>query len=168
MIVKIELEKLDIQYTCVELGCVQTIDEISPEQIERIKIALLQSGLELMDNKRNILVERIKNVIMDMIHHPDDQPKTNFSNLLSDKLDHDYTYLANIFSEDQGTTIEQFVIHQKIERVKELMRHNGLSLTEISWKLNYSSVAHLSNQFKKVTGVSPSDFKNCDRTGFGG
>jgi len=167
MIVKIELEKLDIQYTTVELGRVLTIEEISPEQTERIKIALLQSGLELMDNKRNILVERIKNVIIEIIDHSDDQLKTNFSSHLSDKLDYDYTYLANLFSEDQGTTIEQFLINRKIERVKELMENSGLNLTEISWKLNYSSVAHLSNQFKKVTGVSPSYFKNCDRTGFG-
>jgi len=167
MIVKIELEKLDIQYIAVELGRVQTIDEISPEQSEKIKIALLQSGLELMDNKKNILVERIKNVIIEIINHSDDQLKTNFSNHLSDKLDYDYTYLANLFSEDQGTTIEHFLINRKIERVKELMADSGLNLTEISWKLNYSSVGHLSNQFKKVTGVTPSYFKNCDRAAFG-
>jgi AraC-like DNA-binding protein len=167
MIVKIELEKLDIQYAAVELGRVRIIDEISAEQSERIKIALLQSGLELMDNKKTILVERIKNVIMDRIQHSDNPLKTNFSDHLSAKLNHDYTYLANIFSEDQGTTIEQFLIHQKIDRVKELMEDDKLNLTEISWKLHYSSVAHLSNQFKKVTGVTPSYFKNFDRPSFG-
>jgi AraC-like DNA-binding protein len=162
MIVQIELEKLGIQYTTVELGRVQIIDDLSPEQRERIEIALLQSGLELMDNRKNILIEGIKNVVMDIIHNSDEPLKTNFSDHLSEQLDYDYTYLANLFSEDQHTTIEQFLIHQKIKRVKELMEDSQLSLTEISWKLHYSSVAHLSTQFKKVTGVTPSYFKNFD------
>lgn len=162
MVVKLELEKLDIQYVSVELGRVETIDAVSSEQTERIKIALLQSGLELMDNKRSILVERIKNVIVEMVRYSDDQLKTNFSDYLSRKLNYDYTYLANIFSDDQGSTIENFLIRHKIARVKELIDNNDLNLTEISWKLHYSSVAHLSSQFKKITGVTPSFFKHAE------
>jgi len=163
MIVKLELEKLDIPYVSVEMGRVETTETISIEQMDRIRLALLQSGLDLMDNKRSILVERIKNVIVDMVHYSNCQLKTNFSNYLSEKLGYDYTYLANIFSEDQGATIESFVIGHKIGRVKELIENNDLNLTEISWKLHYSSVAHLSTQFKKVTGVTPSFFKHTER-----
>src|SRR6185295_9792926 len=120
----------------------------------------LHSGLELMDDKRAVLIEKIKGVIIEMVHYSDELPKMNFSNFLSEKLNHDYTYLANLFSEVQGTTIEQFIISHKIERIKELIIYDELNITEIAFKLNYSSVAHLSNQFKKVTGLSPSHFKN--------
>jgi len=124
-----------------------------------LKKSLLDSGLELMDDKRAVLIEKIKNIIIEMIHHSDEMIKTNFSDYLSEKLNHDYTYLANLFSEVQGSTIEHFIINHKIERIKELIIYDELNITEIAWKMNYSSVAHLSNQFKKVTGLSPSHFK---------
>ena len=134
---------------------------ISPKEEQRLllKANLLKSGLELLDDKKSILIERIKNVITEIIHHSDEVPKANYSNLISERLGYDYTYLSNIFSEVKGTTIQQFIIINKIERVKELLLYDELNLTEISYKLHYSSVAHLSNQFKKVTGLSPSYFK---------
>jgi AraC-like DNA-binding protein len=141
------------------LGEVDIMESISSEQREQMKIALLKSGLELMDDKRAVLIERIKNAIVELVHHTDEIIKINFSDYLSEKLNHDYTYLSNLFSEVQGTTIEQFMIAHKIERVKELIIYDELNLTEIAWKMHYSSVAHLSNQFKKVTGLSPSHFK---------
>lgn len=113
-----------------------------------------------MDDKRAVLIQKIKNAIFTMVHESDQEMKVNFSSYLSEKLDHDYTYLSNLFSEVQGTTIEQFVIAHKVERIKELISYGELTITEIAWKLNYSSIAHLSNQFKKVTGLSPSHFKN--------
>jgi len=112
-----------------------------------------------MDDKRAVLIEKIKNAVIEMVHHSDEMIKVNFSDFLSQKLSHDYTYLANLFSEVQGTTIEHFIISHKIERIKELIIYDELNITEIAWKMNYSSVAHLSNQFKKVTGLSPSHFK---------
>ena len=128
-------------------------------QQEQLAIALLRSGLELMDDKRAVLIEKIKNTIVEMVHHSPEIIKMNFSDFLSEKLQYDYTYLSNLFSEVQGTTIEQFIISHKIERIKELIIYDELNITEIAWKMNYSSVAHLSNQFKKVTGLSPSHFK---------
>jgi AraC-like DNA-binding protein len=163
MVIRYELEKLGLHCTLIELGRAETTEMLSAEQLDIIKIALLQSGLELMENKKSILIERIKNVIIEMIHFSDRQLKTNFSDYLSKKLGYDYTYLANLFSEQQGTTIEQFIIMHKIQRIKELMEHDELNLTEISWKLNYSSVAHLCTQFKKVTGITPSHFKQLER-----
>jgi YesN/AraC family two-component response regulator len=120
---------------------------------------MLKSGLELMDDKRTVLIEKIKNVIIDLVYHSDEPLSINFSRYLSEKLDHDYTYLANLFSEVQGITIEKFFIAHKIERVKELLVYNELNLTEIAFKMHYSSVSHLSSQFKKVTGLTPSHFK---------
>jgi AraC-like DNA-binding protein len=122
-------------------------------------MALLDSGLELMDDKRALLIEKIKKLIIDMLYHSDEIIKFNISGYLSDTLKHDYTYLSNLFSEVQGTTIEKFIIFHKVERIKELIIYDELSVTDIAWKMNYSSVAHLSNQFKKVTGLSPSHFK---------
>jgi AraC-like DNA-binding protein len=113
----------------------------------------------VLDDKRSILVEKIKNVIIEMIHHSDEAPIVNYSDFISEKLNYDYTYLSNIFSEVKGLTIQQYIIINKIERVKELLLYDELNLTEISYKLHYSSVAHLSNQFKKITGLSPSFFK---------
>jgi AraC-like DNA-binding protein len=112
-----------------------------------------------MDDKRVVLIEKIKNVITEMIHYSDEVPKMNYSDFISEKLDYDYTYLSNLFSEIKGITIQQFIIVHKIERAKELLLYDELNLTEISYKLNYSSVAHLSNQFKKITGLSPTHFK---------
>jgi len=158
MLVKEELKKLGLHYI-VDMGSVDIMENITSEQREEIKVALLQSGLELMDDKKAVLIEKIKNVIIEMVHYTDEMPKTNFSDFLSEKLNHDYTYLANLFSEVEGTTIEKFIISHKIERVKELIIYDELNLTEIAWMMHYSSVAHLSNQFKKVTGLSPSHFK---------
>ncbi len=159
MAVKEELIKLGLHFIVVDLGEVEVMENISPAQREQLKVGLLNSGLELMDDKKAILIERIKNAVVEMVHHSDEMIKTNFSDFISKKLSHDYTYLANLFSEVQGTTIEQFIIAHKIERIKELIIYDELNISEIAWKMNYSSVAHLSNQFKKNTGLSPSHFK---------
>lgn len=159
IIVKQELENLGLHHTLVELGEVQIEEELSAKQQKELRAALLVSGLELMDDQKAILIEKIKNVIVEMIHYSDDLPKTNFSVFLSKKLNYEYNYLSTLFSEVKGTTIEHFIISHKIERAKELLIYNELSLTEIAFKLHYSSVAHLSNQFKKVTGLTPTFFK---------
>jgi AraC-like DNA-binding protein len=159
MVVKEELKKLGLHFVIVDLGEVDVLETISAGQLVQLKTSLVLSGLELMDDKRGMLVERIKNVIIEMVHHTEELIKINFSDFLGKKLDHDYTYLSNLFSEVQGTTIEQFIIAHKIERIKELIIYNELNMTEIAWKMNYSSVAHLSNQFKKMTGLSPTHFK---------
>ncbi len=160
MVVKDELKKMGLHHLTVDLGMVEVMENITDQQREQLKIALRKSGLELMDDKKAILIEKIQNVIIEMIHYSDELPKTNFSDYLCEKLDYDYTYLANIFSETKGITIEHFMILHKIERVKELIIYDELNLSEIAWKLHYSSVAHLSHQFKKVTGLTPSYFKS--------
>ena len=160
LIVKTSLEKVGLSYGAVELGEAEILDEISPPQLAQLRAMLHHAGLELMDNKKAILIERIKAVVVEMVHYSDEWPKVNFSTYLSDKLQYDYTYLANLFSEVTGVTVEHFIIAHKIERAKELLIYGELSLTEISYKLNYSSVAHLSNQFKKVTGLTPTFFKH--------
>ena len=159
MIVKEELQKLGLKYVVIELGVVEVLEDITEEQRLQLKVNLLKSGLELLDNKKSILIDKIKNVIIEMIHYTDEVPKVNYSDYISQKLDYDYTYLSNIFSEVKGITIQHFIIIHKIERVKELLLYDELNLTEISYKLHYSSVAHLSNQFKKITGLSPTFFK---------
>lgn len=159
MVVKQELANLGLHYVYVELGEVETVEDISSTLREKIRAALLPSGLELMDDKRSILIEKIKTVIIELIHYSDEPLTINFSEFLSKKLAHDYTYLANLFSEVQGTTIEKYIIAHKIERVKELLVYDELNLTEIAYLMHYSSVAHLSTQFKKVTGLTPSHFK---------
>lgn len=159
MLVIQELKNLGLNFVIVDLGKVELLREITIEQREQLKKNLLKSGLELLDDKKNILIERIINVITEMIHYSDELPKVNYSDYIAEKLDYDYTYLANTFSEVKGITIQQFIIKHKIEKVKELLLYNELNLTEIAFKLHYSSVGHLSNQFKKVTGLSPSFFK---------
>ena len=159
MLVKEELKKLGLHYMVVDLGEVDIMETLTLYQRNQLKEALLESGLELMDDKRAVLIEKIKTVIINMVHHSDEIPKMNFSNFLSEKLNQDYTYLSNLFSEVQGTTIEHFIIAHKTERIKELIIYDELNITEIAWKMNYSSVAHLSSQFKKVTGLSPTHFK---------
>ena len=153
------LKKFGLHFMVVDLGEVEIMENLSMDQRDELKAILLDAGFELMDNRKAVLIEQIKNVIIEMVHHSKEMIKINFSDFLSEKLNHDYTYLANLFSEVQGTTIEQFIISHKIERIKELIIYDELNITEISWKMNYSSVAHLSNQFKKVTGLSPSHFK---------
>jgi len=160
MVVKAELKKLGVQYVAVELGEADIKDEISAEQLEQLDLALRKTGLELMDDKKSLIVEKIKMVIIELVHYTDDQIKTNLSDYLSEKLNHNYTYLSNLFTEVKGTTIEKFYLAHKIEKVKELLVYDELNLTEIAFKLHYSSVAHLSNQFKKMTGLTPSHFKH--------
>lgn len=159
LLVKEELLKLGLHYVNVDLGTVEILEDISDEQKEKLRINLLRSGLELMDDKKSILIEKIKNVITEMVHYSDESPKVNYSEYISSKLNYDYNYLSNVFSEVKGITIQHYIILNKIEKVKELLLYDELNLTEISYKLNYSSVAHLSNQFKKITGLSPSFFK---------
>ncbi|KOY84562.1 AraC family transcriptional regulator [bacterium 336/3] len=159
MVVKSELEKLGLQFISVDLGVAEIFEDISFDQREQFKVNLLKYGLELLEDKKSILIEKIKNVIIEMIHYLDEIPKMNYSEYISEKLDYDYVYLANIFSEVKGITIQQYIIIHKIEKVKELLLYDELNLTEISYKMHYSSVAHLSNQFKKVTGLSPSYYK---------
>ncbi len=157
--VKDVLKKLGLHFVVVDLGEVEIMEDISDEQRRQLRTELLKTGLELMDNKRAVLIEKIKNVIIEMVHYSEEMPKINYSDYLSDKLQHDYTYLSNVFSEVKGITIQQFIIVHKVERIKELLLYDELNLTEISYRMNYSSVAHLSNQFKKITGLTPSHFK---------
>lgn len=159
MMVKEELKKLGLHHVVVDLGKVEILEDITSKQFLDLRKNLAMSGLELLDDKKAILIERIKNVIVEMVHYTDELPKVNYSDFISEKLHHDYTYLSNIFSEVKGITIQQYIIIHKIERVKELLLYDELNLTEIAFILNYSSVAHLSNQFKKITGLSPSFFK---------
>lgn len=159
MVVKEELKKLGLHFVVVDLGEIEIMEELNDSQRDDLRVALLDSGLELMDDKRAVLIEKIKNVIVEMVHYAEELPKNNYSDYISEKLHYDYTYLSNLFSEVKGITIQQFIIFQKIERVKELILYEELNLTQISYLLQYSSVAHLSNQFKKVTGLTPSQFK---------
>jgi AraC-like DNA-binding protein len=160
MAVREELKKLGLHYIIVDLGEVEVMEDLSDEMLKQLKISLFNAGFELITDKRSVLIEKIKNTIIEMVHHSDDVIKTNFSDFLSEKLNYNYTYLSNLFSEVQGTTIEQYIIQHKIERIKELIIYNELNITEIAWKMNYSSVAHLSNQFRKVTGLAPSHYKH--------
>jgi AraC-like DNA-binding protein len=159
MVVKEELKKLGFNCVILDLGSVEIMEELSLEKREELKLALLKSGLELMDDKKAILIEKIINIIIEMVHYTDELPRLNYSDYISQKLGQDYTHISKIFSEVKGITIEQFIIAHKIERVKELLLYDELNLTQISYILNYSSVSHLSRQFKKVTGLTPSFFK---------
>jgi AraC-like DNA-binding protein len=159
MVVKTELEKLGFQHVVVELGEAEILGIISAGKVEQLRAALLASGLELMDDKKSVLIQKIKNIIIDLVHNSEEPLVIKLSEYLSQKLNYDYTYLANLFSEVQGSTIERFYITHKIERVKELLVYNELTLTEIAYNMHYSSVAHLSTQFKKLTGLTPSHFK---------
>lgn len=159
IIVKQELEKLGLHYLNVDLGTVEIEENITDSQKEQLRKNLRVYGLDLLDDRRNIIIEKVKAVIIEMVHYSDELPQMNYSDYISEKLGYDYTYLANTFSEVKGITIQQYIIINKIERVKELLMYGELNLTEISYKLHYSSVAHLSNQFKKVTGLTPTHFK---------
>ncbi len=158
-----ELQKLDLNYAVLDLGMVEIMGDITQEKRILFRQNLLKSGLELLDNTKSILIDRIKTAIIEMIHHTDEIPKTNYSGYLSGKLGYDYTYLSNTFSEVKGITIQHYIIKHKIEKVKELLLYDELNLTEIAYKLHYSSPSHLSNQFKKVTGLTPSFFKKMKR-----
>lgn len=159
MVVRQELEKLGLEIKNIKLGEVTLGREATYKEREQIESVLVPLGFELIDDKKSRIIEKIKTIIIDLVHHQDNDSKTNLSELLSSKLHHDYNYLSNLFSEVEGTTIEKYFIAQKIEKVKELLVYDELSLSEIAYRLNYSSVAYLSNQFKKVTGLTPSHFK---------
>lgn len=159
MVVKAELEKLDLKYTQVRIGEVDLVGDVKPEQLEQLNVGLKKAGLGLMDDKKSILVEKTRSAIIELVHYSEDQIKVNLSDFLSEKLNYNYTYLANLFSEVKGITIEKFYLTHKIERVKELIVYDELNLSEIAYRMNYSSVAHLSNQFKKFPGLTPTHFK---------
>lgn len=159
MVVRDALETLQINYTSLELGLVETCEKTSVKKRRQLSEILKESGLILLEDKKSILIEKIKTVVIELIHYSDEIPIQNFSDFISEKLGYDYTYLANMFSEVKGITIQHFIILHKVERVKELLLYDELSLSEISYQLNYSSVAHLSNQFKKITGLTPTYFK---------
>jgi len=159
MVVKAAAEELNIPYSAVDLGFIEIDEKLSESVLEKFKAKLLKSGLEILDDKRSILIEKIKNVVIEMVHYADEFPKVNFSTYLSEKLGYDYTYLSNLFTEVKGTTIQEFIILHKIEKAKELIMYNEMSIADIAYTLNYSSAAHFSTQFKKVTGLTPSFFK---------
>ncbi|AEA45062.1 helix-turn-helix domain-containing protein [Fluviicola taffensis] len=160
--VKEELVKLGLRTTKIDLGVVEIRESLSDETRETLRVNLLNSGLELLEDKTSILIERIKNVVIEMVHYLEEIPGMNYSEYISDKLQSNYTYLSNTFSKEQGITLQDYIIRNKIERAKELMLYDELNLTEISYKLNYSSVAHFSNQFKKITGFTPSSYKQLE------
>jgi len=160
LLVKDEITRLGLHHFAVDLGVVDIVESITSEQRETLNKNLKKSGLEVLDDKKSVLIERIKNVIIEMIHYSDEFPKENYSDYISNKLGLDYTYLSNIFSEVKGITIQQYIIINKIEKIKELLLYDELNISEISHKLHYSSVAHLSNQFKKITGLTPSFYKS--------
>ena len=159
MVVQNELDKLGLNVKNIKLGEVTLDKELTPEEKTNLESVLIPLGFEVIDDKKSRVIEKIKNIIIDLVHYQDNDTKNNLSDVLSSKLHHDYNYLSNLFSEIEGTTIEKYFIAQKIEKVKELLVYDELSLSEIAFRLNYSSVAYLSNQFKKVTGLTPSHFK---------
>lgn len=162
-ILKEELKKLGLRYAIIGLGLVELYGNVTVTQIDHLKKNLHRSGLHLQNDRKNILIEQIKDLVNEMINCSEELPKTNYSDYISEKLNYDYTYLSNIFSSANGITIQHFIIIHKIEKVKELLLNDDLNVTEISYKLHYSSVAHLSNQFKKITGLSPSFFKQMNQ-----
>lgn len=159
IVVKQELKNLGLHFVKVDLGTVEILEDLTSEQRKQLKINLKKSGLELMNDDQSILVEKIKIVVIEMIHYSEEQPKTNYSDYISEKLDYNYTYLANVFSEVKGISIQQYIILNKIERAKELILYDELSLKEIAFKLNFSNLSHLNKHFKKVTGLSCSNYK---------
>jgi AraC-like DNA-binding protein len=159
MVVKTELEKLNIPCVSIDLGEAEIMGSPTSTQWNTLKVSLRKYGLELVDERENALIEKIKNAIIEVVYHSQEPLKVNFSHYLSQKLNYNYTYLSNRFSESEGVTIEKLIISHKIEKVKELMAYNELTLTQIADKMNYKSVSHLSSQFKKVTGVTPSYYK---------
>lgn len=159
MVVQNELEKLNIDFANIKLGEVELTKELSSDERDLVEKALVPLGFEVIDDKKSRIIEKIKNIIIDLVHHQDNDTKNNLSDILSEQINHDYNYLSNLFSEVEGTTIEKYFIAQKVEKIKELLVYDELSLSEIALRLNYSSVAYLSNQFKKVTGLTPSHFK---------
>ncbi|CAH0206895.1 AraC family transcriptional regulator [Chryseobacterium sp. WG14] len=159
IVVQNEMKKLGLKLENIKLGEVTLEKELSSSEKDALESALVPLGFQVIDDKKGRIIEQIKNVIIDLVHYKDNDTKANLSDILSKKLNHDYNYLSNLFSEVESTTIEKYFIAQKVEKVKELLVYDELSLSEIAYRLNYSSVAYLSNQFKKVTGLTPSYFK---------
>lgn len=159
MVVRNEIEKLHLHPVKVDLGEVEIQENLADDQKKKLNEVLLPLGFELINDKKSRLIEQIKNIIVEAVHYSKEHPETNYSEFISKKLHHDYTYLSNLFSSVEGTTIEKYIILQRIERVKELLVYDELSLSEIAYQQGYSSVAYLSNQFKKITGLTPSHFK---------
>ena len=159
LVVQNELDKLGIEATNIKLGEITLKKDLTTKAREELENVLDPLGFQVIDDKKSRMIEKIKNVIIDLVHHQDNDAKTNLSDVLSDALHHDYNYLSNLFSDIEGTTIEKYFIAQKVEKIKELLVYDELSLSEIADRMNYSSVAYLSNQFKKVTGLTPSHFK---------
>ena len=159
MAVKEELDKLKLKHTSIELGEVNLKKDITGDDREFLLKGLIKKGLELIDDKKSLLIEKTKTIIIELIHYSEENPKINYSDYISEKLDYNYNHLSSLFSEVTGTTIVNYIINNKIERVKELLLYDELTLTEISLLMEYSSVAHLSHQFKKITGLTPTYFK---------
>ena len=157
--VKSIVEKLGLQLVSIDIGEIEVGEILSAQQYEKLKESVHESDFEMISGKENILTEKIKNVVIEMIHYSDEMPVIKYSSYISSKLKTNYTYLSKIFSRVKNVTIEHFIILHKIERVKQLLLFNDLTLSEIAWKLHYSSTAHLSAQFKKITGITPSLFK---------
>lgn len=166
MVVKDQLKKSSIANAVVKLGEVDIIDTVTDTQLNVFKTGLLKFGLVVLDDKKSLLIDRIKNAVIELVHYEEEPLKVNFSVYLSKKLNLEYTYMANLFSEVEGINVEHYLITHKIERVKELLLYDKLSLTQISYRLNYSSVAHLCNQFKKIAGITPSEFKKSHNNGY--
>jgi AraC-like DNA-binding protein len=164
LVVKSELEKFGVQCTSIELGEIEINDSLSNEQILEFDKAIRCLGFELMDDKKSYIIEKIKHAIFELVHYSDQDLKMGYSDYISLKVNHNYNYLSNLFSEVTGTTIERYIITRKIDRVKELLVYDNLNLSEIAFRMNYSSVSHLSAQFKKVTGLTPSYFKQLKLT----
>jgi AraC-like DNA-binding protein len=159
MFVRSELDRLGFCGVSVEVNEIQTADDLSSIQYDKLRMVVQQAGIELFENRKDVLVQRIKQLIMEVVYYSEEPLVYNMSTYLCEQLDHEYTYMSNLFSSTQHITIEKFFICHKIERVKELLLHEGMTLTEIAYKMHYSSLAHLSNQFKKVTGLTTSQFK---------
>lgn len=159
LVVQNELDKLGIEANSIKLGEITLKKDLTIKERKELENALEPLGFQVIDDKKSRMIEKIKNVIIDLVHHRDNDIKTNLSDVLSNALHNDYNYLSNLFSDIEGTTIEKYFIAQKVEKIKELLVYDELSLSEIADRLNYSSVAYLSNQFKKVTGLTPSHFK---------
>jgi len=165
MLVKKELNKLGLKHNSIELGAVEIKGNISDNYLRMLDTALKESGLEIMYNKEKLLIEKIKDAISELICLTDEHPKPSISEYISRKVNHDYPYISNLFSASQGITIEKYIIVRKIERVKELLVYSTFTLNDIAFQLGYSSVAHLSNQFKKITGLTASHFKQLRKSG---
>lgn len=158
-VVRESAEQLGLEVEHLRLGELVLKGEVPEEKKQQLKYSLLEDGFELLDDRKAALVEKIKNIIIREVHYTEERRQVNFSDLIADELHMDYNYLSTLFSSMEGTTIEKYIILQRIEKVKELLVYDELTLSEIAWKLGYSSVHHLSAQFKKITGLTPSHFK---------